>query len=46
MSGDAQMHVVHCATDYLWKENPDSVVAEDADCPNDVATAVFLQVGK
>ena len=46
MAGDAQMHVVHCAPDYLGKQNPDAVIAEDADRPDDVAASIFLQVGK
>jgi len=46
MAGHAHMHVVHCAPDYLGKQNPDAVIAEDADRPDDVAASIFLQVGK
>ena len=46
MAGDAHMHVVHRAPDDLWKENPDPVVAEDTDRPDDVAASIFLEVGK
>jgi hypothetical protein len=43
--GYAEVKVIYRPANNLRKENPDSVIAEDANRPPDVSPAIFLEIG-
>ena len=46
MACNAEMQVINGSADYLREENPDSVIAEDADRSPNVSPPVFLKIWK